>query len=74
MTCSEGWRIALPPTCDSSRLPLSEKLDSAVCVVNGLGPHHVLLRFLGKGVGTGRLHLLLPAAAAGKVRFVTLSE
>ena len=74
MTCSEGWRIALPPTCDSSRLPLSEKLDSAVCVVDGLGPHRVLLRFLGIGVGTGRLHLLLLVATVGKVRFLTSFE
>ena len=72
MTClSEDWRIALPPTCDSSRLPLSEKLDSAVCVIEGLGPHRVLLRFLRGGVGTGPLHSLLPGAAAGEVRFVT---
>ena len=54
-----------------SRLPLSEKLDSTVCVIEGLGPHRVLLRFLGGGVGTGPLHSLLPGAAAGEVRLVT---
>ena len=74
ITCSECWHIARPPICDSSRLPLSEKLDSAVCVVDGLGPHCVLLHFLGIGVGMGRLHLLLTATTAGKVRFVTLFE
>ena len=72
MTClSEDWRIALPPTCDSSRLPLSDELDSAVWVMEGLGPHRVLLRFLRGGVGTGPLHSLLPGADAGEVRFVT---
>ena len=71
MTCSEDWRLALPPTCNLSRLPLSKKLDSAVCVIKGLGPHRVFLRFLGGGVGTGPLHSLLPGADAGEVRFVT---
>ena len=72
MTClSEDWRIALPPTCDSSRLPLSDELDSAVWVMEGLGPHRVLLRFLRGGVGTGPLHSLLPGADAREVRFVT---
>ena len=72
MTClSEDWRIALPPTCDSSRLPLSDKLDSAVWVMEGLGPRRVLLRFLRGGVGTGPLHSLLPGADAREVRFVT---
>ena len=47
ITCSKCWHTALTPICDSSRLPLSEKLDSAVYVVDGLGPHCVLLRFLG---------------------------
>ena len=72
MTClSEDWRIALPPTCDSSRLPLSDELDSAVWVMEGLGPHRVLLRFLRGRVGTGPLHSLLPGADAREVRFVT---
>ena len=47
MTCSEYRQLALPPTFNSSRLPLSVKLDLAVCIVEGLGPHRVLLRFLG---------------------------
>ena len=55
MTCSEYWRLALPPTCDSSRLPLSEKLGLAVYVVEGLGPHRVLLCFLGIEEMGGRL-------------------
>ena len=72
MTClSEDWRIALPPTCDSCRLPLSDELDSAVWVMEGLGPHRVLLRFLRGRVGTGPLHSLLPGADAREVRFVT---
>merc|ERR1712086_650157 len=60
-----------PPTCDSSRLPLSDELDSAVWVMEGLGPHQVLLRFLRGRVGTGPLHSLLPGADAREVRFVT---